>query len=218
MDVVARARQLWEILADQPVRFPESGTAIVVAPRSKLCPPGWCGTVTIGGATLVTCPDEASAEAMRTTGEWDDLAARTLGPAHLAYLDPARFRPAGSADAVAKDELRDLLSVVDEEEAAECGLEEIDSLAYTLEVKGEIVAAAGYKRWPDDVAHLCVLTHPEHRGRGLARRVASAAVEAALSEGLFGQWRARPVASRKVAAALGFQDIGTQFSLRLKER
>ncbi|MEV0269658.1 GNAT family N-acetyltransferase [Hamadaea sp. NPDC050747] len=217
MDVVARARQLWEVLADRPGSFPGSGAAVVVAPASKLCPPGWCGTVTIGGATLVTCPDEWSAEQMRGAVPWEELAAATLGPAHLAYLDPARFRPAGAADAVVKDELRQLLSVVDEEEADECGLEEIDSLAYMLERKGEIVAAAGYRRWPDDVAHLCVLTHPAHRGRGLARRVASAAVEAALSEGLFAQWRARPVASRKVAAALGFEDIGTQFSLRLKE-
>jgi RimJ/RimL family protein N-acetyltransferase len=217
MDVVARARRLWEILADRPVTFPESGTAIVVAPTSKISPPGWCGIVRLGAGTLVTCPDEAAAEILRTSSDWDGLAGETLGPAHLAYLDPARFQKVGEAEAVPREELRALLGAADEEEVEESGLEEIDSLAYAVRDEGEIVAAAGFRRWSDNVAHLCVLTHPAHRGRGLARRAASAAVEAALAEGLFAQWRARPAASRVVARSLGFEDIGTQLSLRLKE-
>ncbi|MGA5703153.1 hypothetical protein [Peterkaempfera bronchialis] len=36
-----------------------------------------------------------------------------------------------------------------------------------------MVAAAGYRAWPQSVAHLSVLVAPHCRGRGLARAVAS---------------------------------------------
>ncbi|GAA2750536.1 GNAT family N-acetyltransferase [Kitasatospora cinereorecta] len=79
-----------------------------------------------------------------------------------------------------------------------------------------MVAAAGYRRWPRDTAHLSVLTAAGHRGRGLARATASAAVAHALSRSLLPQWRARPDASRGVAAALGFRELGTQLSLTFR--
>jgi hypothetical protein len=40
---------------------------------------------------------------------------------------------------------------------------------------GEITAAAGYRDWPGQVAHLSVLTAGHARGRGLACATASAA-------------------------------------------
>jgi L-amino acid N-acyltransferase YncA len=61
-----------------------------------------------------------------------------------------------------------------------------------------------------------VLTHPAARARGYGRRAASSAVAAALEEGLRPQWQARPVASRRLAAALGFTERGAQLSLRLR--
>lgn len=76
------------------------------------------------------------------------------------------------------------------------------------------MAAAGYRLWPRRTAHLSVLTAPAARGRGLARTVASAAVAHALAADLLPQWRARPPASRRVAAALGFEELGAQLSLR----
>jgi RimJ/RimL family protein N-acetyltransferase len=77
------------------------------------------------------------------------------------------------------------------------------------------MAAAGYRDWPCGTAHLCVLTAAEARGRGLARVAASAAVAHAISEGKLPQWRARPEASRRVARALGFRELGSQVSIRL---
>ncbi|MEU3206992.1 GNAT family N-acetyltransferase, partial [Streptomyces cyaneofuscatus] len=44
-----------------------------------------------------------------------------------------------------------------------------------------VLAAAGYAHWPRDTAHLCVLTAPDARGRGLARQVASEATAHALA-------------------------------------
>jgi len=60
-----------------------------------------------------------------------------------------------------------------------------------------------------------VLTAPAARGRGLARAAASAAVAHAIGEGRLPQWRARPEASRRVARALGFRELGSQVSIRL---
>ncbi|GAB3716712.1 hypothetical protein [Nocardiopsis nanhaiensis] len=31
-----------------------------------------------------------------------------------------------------------------------------------------VIAAAGYRHWPGDTAHLCVLTASDQRGQGLA--------------------------------------------------
>ncbi|WP_405668919.1 GNAT family N-acetyltransferase [Streptomyces sp. NBC_00055] len=54
------------------------------------------------------------------------------------------------------------------------------------------------------------------RERGLARVTASATVTHALTAGLLPEWRARPPASRRVAAALGFEELGAQLSMRLR--
>ncbi|MFB9852823.1 GNAT family N-acetyltransferase [Micromonospora andamanensis] len=60
-----------------------------------------------------------------------------------------------------------------------------------------------------------MLTAPSRRGRGLARTVAAAATADSLAEGLLPQWRARPAASRRVARALGFRELGAQLSVGL---
>jgi predicted GNAT family acetyltransferase len=60
-----------------------------------------------------------------------------------------------------------------------------------------------------------VLTASAARGRGLARAAASAAVAHAIQEGRLPQWRARLPASRRVAHALGFRELGSQVSIRL---
>jgi len=97
----------------------------------------------------------------------------------------------------------------------ESGLDAISSPAFVISDGSEIVAAAGYRGWPAGTAHLSVLTSPRHRGRGLAKAVASAAATHALTADLLPQWRARPEPSRRIARALGFRDLGTRLSLRL---
>ncbi|MFE9783266.1 GNAT family N-acetyltransferase [Streptomyces sp. NPDC005775] len=143
-----------------------------------------------------------------------------LGPASLFYLDRAGFLPARGAAAVetvvcGDDELAVLLVRAGEEDAGEAGLEDITSPAFVLREGDDVVAAAGYQVWPQSVAHLSVLVAPGHRGRGLARVVASAAVAHARDAGLLPQWRARPHPSRRVALALGFRELGSQLSVRL---
>ncbi|MFI7575923.1 GNAT family N-acetyltransferase [Micromonospora sp. NPDC049497] len=56
---------------------------------------------------------------------------------------------------------------------------------------------------------------PNHRGRGLARAVASVAAADGVANHLLPQWGARPEPSRRVARALGFRQLGAQLSIRI---
>ncbi|MGW2491459.1 GNAT family N-acetyltransferase [Streptomyces sp. NPDC001606] len=234
-----RARRLWTELAAEPVEFPSSPhTAnVVVSPASRLCPPLWTGIVVLGGGGIITAPSERAAQLMAGVSEKlsgaelvdaDRLrevltvldVLDVLGPASLFYLDSADFLPlrgdASAVKAVADGgEPAGLLARAGEEDADESGLEDITSPAFVFCEGDEVVAAAGYRVWPQSVAHLSVLVAPGHRGRGLARAVASTAVAHALDAGLLPQWRARVHSSKRVARALGFQELGFQLSVRL---
>jgi GNAT acetyltransferase-like protein len=222
-----RARAMWEGLAGGRVSFgPPGSLAVAVAPDSPLCPPGWCGVVGLGGAAVAAAPDTRRAGlllAAWAAGAPPDrlaaaLAAReVLGPAELSYLDAARFRPvAGAVETLdpADPAVATLRRGVPTADDAESALHEVTSPVFAVRAAGgAVVAAAGYRRWPGPTAHLSVLTATDHRGRGLARLAASAAVAHALESDLLPQWRARPAASRRVAAALGFRVDGLQISL-----
>lgn len=245
-----RARGLWEVLAGSVAAFPTDGAvAVAVAPDSLLCPPGWVGVVELEGSALVTVPDDATAQRVQVlTGlapgaRTDAEAVRAhlpvadvLGPARLAYLDPAslttvelrtappRDDPADGVrpdlrDVVALDAsdagLRTLLHRVEADDVDESGVAELTSPAYVLRRAGAVVAAAGFRAWPGDVAHLSVLSAPEVRGLGYGRLVARAATTAALDAGLLPQWRARVEPSQRIARSLGYRDLGSQLSVRL---
>ena len=239
--MLKRVREVWAGLAGVPVSF---GDPVAVSPESLLCPPGWAGVVVIGDAALVTAPSARTAELMRgglaglPVADWtspEALRSRlpiedVLGPATLAYcsrLAPPADLTSPSADlappsadlappsAVERGAIADLVASVSENDAGEAGLDEITSAAFVIRSEGRVVAAAGYRRWPGDVAHLSVLTAPSHRGRGLAKKVAADATADALEAGLLPQWRARPELSRRVARALGFTELGAQLSVRL---
>lgn len=234
--LIVRARGLWEDIARVPVSFtPPGGVNVVVSPRSGLCPAGWAGLVALGGSAIVTVPSEGGAVLVRDAlaglpvGAIADSSvvrqalpvARVLGPATLSYVSPAGFRPAEAAASAVEllpasdPALRRLGQASGDEDAGEAGLDDITSPAFAVREHGQVVAAAGYRTWPSRTAHISVLTAPETRGRGLARVTGSAAVTHALSAGLFPQWRARPPASRRVAAALGFEELGYQLSIEI---
>lgn len=167
----------------------------------------------------------------RARAVWEELAgaafpapgavrvAVALGPATLAYAAPHTFRPVAAAplEQLPPDhpDIRRLERAAGPEDAAEAALDEITSPAFVIRREGE-VAAAGYRTWPAATAHLSVLTSPRTRGLGLARTTASAATTHALTAALLPQWRARPPASRRVAAALGFTELGFQLSVELR--
>jgi RimJ/RimL family protein N-acetyltransferase len=229
--LTVRARQLWECLAGTTAGF-GAAISVAVAPESRLCSPGWAGIVVIEGDALATAPDQetaclieqalsgVAADALTTA----DVLGRRLpiaeirGPATLAYLDPADFRPQPAATTpldLDHPQLRAFLQATEAADLEESGMGEITTSAFAVRQDGQVVAAAGYRDWPCGAAHVSVLTAASARGRGLARVAASAAVAHAIAEGRLPQWRARPAASRHVARTLGFRELGAQVSVRL---
>ncbi|MFE7215549.1 GNAT family N-acetyltransferase [Streptomyces sp. NPDC057611] len=233
--LLARARGLWEDLARVPVSFaPTGGVNVVVSPESWMCPVGWVGVMALGGSAIVAVPSESAAVIVRDAlaglpveAAVDAAAvravlpvARVLGPAVLSYVSPEDFRPVAASSTVEQlpghhPALRSLEKTAGHEDTAEASLDEITSPAFMVRKHGKVVAAAGYQAWPRRTAHISVLTAPAVRGRGLARATGSAAVTHALAAGLLPQWRARPQASRRVAAALGFEELGAQLSIEI---
>ncbi|WP_341715997.1 GNAT family N-acetyltransferase [Micromonospora sp. FIMYZ51] len=232
--LLVRARRLWVELAGVPMIFPARGVAVAVSARSLLCPPDWVGIVALGDAAISTVPVDGFAQVVRKALDNLPVTAMTdperlaallpveevLGPATLAYCDEHGFRPYAKGMPPERlpgghPDLADLLASVPTDEADECGLAEITSPAFVIRAGTRVVAAAGYRHWPGQVAHLSVLTAPDQRRRGLARVVASAAVAESLTNRMLPQWRARPEPSRRVARALGFRELGAQLSVRL---
>jgi RimJ/RimL family protein N-acetyltransferase len=231
--LTARARELWECLAGAASGFAPAVSA-AVSPRSRLCPPGWAGIVVLGDEVLATVPNPEATRFLEEAFSGLPAASLTntevltsrlpvaeiLGPAALAYLDPAEFRPQPSDAITTLTDLdhpgfRQFLLAADTDDVKESGIKEITTPAFAVRESGQVLAAAGYRDWPCGTAHLSVLTASAARGRGLARAAASAAVAHAIKEGRLPQWRARPRASRRIAHALGFRELGFQVSIRL---
>lgn len=230
-DLLDWSRSAWAEMSGLTAGFTAGQVTLGVSPGSRICPPGWTGIVVLGDAAVVTTPDQATARRCRALADvpvrdlTDPLVVSqivgveaVLGPAELAFVDSPRFRPA-TADV---EQLPDgdpgigaLLESAGPQEAAESGIADITSAAYVVRSLGVVRAASGYRAWLGRIAHLCVLTHPAYRGRGLAGTVASAAVTAALSGDLLPQWRARVPASIRVAARLGFSRLGSQLSVHI---
>jgi hypothetical protein len=192
------------------------------------------GIVVLADAVIATAPTPGIAhtvqhalETLPATSLTDPAVLSTrlqlldlLGPACLAYLDPAEFRPHYGQVAVEQllphdDDLRQLVGSSSTDDVEESGITQITSPAFAVREHGAIISAAGYRVWAGQVAHLSVLTIATARGRGLARAVASAAVAHAIAHGELPQWRARPQTSRRVARALGFRELGSQVSIRV---
>ena len=231
--LTVRARALWESLAATPVEFAPA-VAVAVSPGSRLCPPGWTGIVVIDGAAIATAPEPGTARdvqhalhglpavSLTDAGLLSGRLriAQVLGPAALAYLEPAEFRSPHGPAVIDRLDPRDpglgqFLAGADPADVGESGMREITSPAFAVREHGQIAAVAGYCDWPHRTAHLCVLTAAPARGRGLARAAAAAAVGHAIGQGRLPQWRARVEPSRRVARALGFRELGSQLAIRV---
>ncbi|MFI7405497.1 GNAT family N-acetyltransferase [Streptomyces sp. NPDC049541] len=88
---------------------------------------------------------------------------------------------------------------------------------HVARVRGPRTRSGGRRRrnriWPGRTVHISAPTAPPARGRGFGRATGSATVAHALAAGLLPRWRARRTASRRVAAALGFAELGAQLSI-----
>src|ERR1700743_2741197 len=157
-----RSRALWESLADAPVQFAPA-LRVAVSAGSRLGPPGWVDIVVISGAAIATAPTPAAAgtvqqalRALPATALTDPEILSTrlrllevLGPACLAYLDPAEFRPdpgpiaSGQAPPHHED-LGSLITASSAEDVNESAITKITSPAFVTRDHGTITSAAGY--------------------------------------------------------------------------
>ena len=205
---------------------------LTIDPVSRIAPPGWIGLLAIDDTLTVCVPtlelEERITLATSGVGPFDATTPavilsklpptnRVLGPAGLFY-NFGRGTPDTSlnAESVSKQSLNFLIDSVSSEELDESGITEIDTDALVIRSdRGEPIAACGYRVWPNGVANICVLVHPDHRRMGYAYSLARATIARAEREGLLAQWRARSESSRKLAFRLGLIEVGAQLSLEL---
>jgi RimJ/RimL family protein N-acetyltransferase len=148
-----------------------------------------------------------------------DFSPSPVGSALLLYDEMAARKPiTDQSIRVATTERVDRFLVrCEASEVAESGLREMRTVFDEVDSSGDSVAIAGYETWSETVAQLGVLVDPLQRGRGIGRRVANAAIDDAHSKSLIPQWRVRVdnVPSVRLAAQLGFTQLGSQLALEI---
>ena len=239
---VDRIAVAWNVLSGVPHGWVPGKITIASSPESVIAPPGWVGTIRLGAGSvaagaLITAPDEPQAASVRDTlgtarpeeatdrpawgSLWPSEPGRILGPAELAYLDAPDFAPRNgeSVDVVALSDVDDAIAALERDagpdDVNEVGITDAVSPLFVIWRAAAVAAVCAYRPWVGRLAHMMVLTHPDHRGQGLAQRAATEASRHALDAGLIPQWRARVPASQAVARSLGYTTVGAQLSLHL---
>lgn len=149
---------------------------------------------------------------------------RVVGPAFIGYLDEATF--AGD-DQIESRLLDDSDAEVIEALRAAC-----EPLAWTEGGPAGTVAALGvfrgstlaalssYEIWSERIAHIGIVTHPAHRGRGLGTAAVRAMTRIALARKLVAQYRTllANAPSMAIARRLGFERYATTVSISFSIR
>lgn len=181
--------------------------------RSVLVGPQWA----IDGAQKYA--DEELTATRTLMGIGREHRPRVIGVATLAFTD-AYVTDSALERALVTDDpdaVQHLEKLCPPDDVAEVGLGEMSARFVLLGEGEQLVAGAGYAPRQGILAHLGVLTALGHRGSGNGRLVSAIALNDALDEGMVPQWRARADndKSRRVAAALGFEEAGTQTTVAL---
>jgi RimJ/RimL family protein N-acetyltransferase len=150
---------------------------------------------------------------------------RIIGPAFIGYADHTTFRAvepnvASLLDVRDHQSIDTLRTACDALEWEHGGSGLGPNPAAGMYVGRELVALAGYQVWGGDLAHIAIITHPQHRGHGYAGAAVSKLTETVLARGLVPQYQTldsnRP--SIQVAQRLGFVRYGTSMAVRLPRR
>ena len=148
--------------------------------------------------------------------------AEIVGEARLAYADAQTLRLVGTDDVSAIEDgdthLATLRAASDPDEWSEASVEEACECRFGVVRNDVLLSVATLRNWEHILGHVSVFTRAHARGRGLARTVASAAVSHAEALGLSPQWRSRigNDVSARVANTLGFVDLGSQMTVRVR--
>jgi ribosomal protein S18 acetylase RimI-like enzyme len=147
---------------------------------------------------------------------------KIIGPAWIGYLDEgSSILAESSADVLTGASLLKRLPELqldcDAVEWEHSGLGSSNEFMAGYELNGNVVAAAGYRRWGRHLAHIGVITHPAYRGKGLGRRVVREAARHALGQRLVPQYRTliANAAAMRIAESLQFKKYGESIAVRL---
>lgn len=168
------------------------------------------------GAGLVDDP--------RWGGVFGGLLERVIGPAEIRYADAGTLRPASRdarvrlLDAADEPALQRLKGACSQTEWEHGGRELGTHVVAGVFVEDELVAVAGYEVWDGAIAHIGIVTHPAHRGRGLGAGAVHHVARAALRSGLVPQYRAlvSNTPSLRIAERLGFVLCARSLAVRLR--
>jgi GNAT superfamily N-acetyltransferase len=150
------------------------------------------------------------------------FASMVIGPAFIGYTDSipsasqlARLLTADDTTAVAA-----LQAACLEDEWEHGGSDAGQHPAFGVFVEDQLAALTGYEIWSGTIAHISVITHPGHRGRGFGAAAVAQITAHALSAGLLPQYRTldsnQP--SMRIAERLGFHRYATSLAMRMGER
>jgi len=146
------------------------------------------------------------------------------GPAAVRCADRATFRPLPASPDVrvltVDDEpaLARLRAAVTETEWEQGGSEIVHPAAGSF-VGGELAAVAGYEVWGKSIAHISVVAHPAHRGKGHGAAAVSRVAALALERKLVAQYGTLEsnLPSLAIAERLGFVPYARSLAVRLRE-
>lgn len=148
---------------------------------------------------------------------------KITGPAWVGVADRSSFKPAKSAARLltAADEaaMRDLAEGCGETAWKQSKIAVDRQTNFGLFVGPKLVAASGYLNMGGLLAYIGVITHPDHRGKGHAKAVATAAMTHALEHNLIPMWRTLDAheAAVQLAGVLGFQKYAATLDVQLTE-
>ncbi|EDY17431.1 GCN5-related N-acetyltransferase [Chthoniobacter flavus Ellin428] len=158
------------------------------------------------------CSPDALATALQSA------AAVVVGPAYIGYatkvaLPEHPVRALNPEDIPALHEFQQKCNPTEWEHGGS-GTENSCSGVF---VDGKLVAVAGYEIWGGKIAHVLIITHPDHRGNGFARSAVAHLAARAIDAGLLPQYRTLESnrASIRIAETLGFHPYARSLAVRL---
>jgi len=147
---------------------------------------------------------------------------RALGEAKLYFCDSAQTLQTPNTNlSRARTHAVDLETACPSGDTAEVGLSEMENtfILFSESEGGSLpIAGAGYDLWEEKLAHLGALVSPANRRRGFGSQAVAIAQKHAMNAGLIPQWRVHVdnVASIRTVLRAGFEDVGTQTTVILK--
>lgn len=184
---------------------------VTIAGAAALVGPGWA--VDRAGAH----PDDDLARSGALLALAKDHAGRSSGPVELGWAADFGKGVAVEDPLVSHelDHVRALESACPPDDVAESELAAKANWFTVLDDDHRPLAAAGYVEWQGIIADMGALTTPPARRHGYGATAARLATNDALDAGLIPQWRAHRdnVASRRLAAHLGYAELGTYVSI-----